>query len=324
MQNPILEKTFAIKSTDSTFVEQKPTHPHINPIAAAQDGIENVGHSLSQSTNKLYLKLNSWSDIIIGNIPNIILAIIVLIIGFKTLKIIQRWTNKLVKRITDNTSVSNLTENIVTIIYSALILFLVLAIFDLDATINKILATAGVVGLAVGLALQEPLTNLFSGIQMSIQHPYSIGDIVETNGHFGVIKEISLSNTEITLFSGKNVVIPNKKVIQQSLTNYSNNKLHRMTIELGVEYDADLEMTKEIIIEAVKSLEQVIRNKPVEVFYTEFSDSSIRVKVLFWHLLRTNHDLLSTKSDAIVTIKKALDRENIRIPFPIQTIEMVK
>lgn len=92
-------------------------------------------------------------------------------------------------------------------------LFIVLGILGLDRALTSLLAGAGVVGLAVGLAVQEPLMNLFSGILMSTKSLYNVGDLIETNGYFGKIKKVNLRSTILEQVSGEEVLLPNKSII---------------------------------------------------------------------------------------------------------------
>ena len=277
--------------------------------------------TISESIGKVYEKVEGWIEAVILNIPNLILAIFVAIVGYFFSRLLVKGTIKFTRRFTNNSTVLNLVKNLTQIFLAVLILFLILGIFDLNSTINKILATAGVIGLAVGLALQDPLVNLFSGVMMSVKGLYQIGDIVETNGYTGTIKYISLRSTRLETFGGQEVIIPNKDVIQNPLTNYSFTGLRRIEIPVGVGYATDLEKVKSVALETIKGLENVLPEQPIDVIATEFGDSSINFNLRFWVSFRKPANYLATRSAAIIAIKKAFDENDILIPFPIRTLD---
>lgn len=215
----------------------------------------------------------------------------------------------------------NLVSNLTSVILAIIILFIVLSIFNLNSTINKLLATAGVLGLAIGLALQDPLNNLFSGVFMSVKKLYNIGDLVETNGYFGKISSIDLRTTKLILPTGEEVIIPNKEVVQNPLKNFSITGQRRIDLTCGVSYGDDLEKVKTLTLNTIKSIKDIAANKPIEFMFTEFGDSSVNFVVRFWIQKTNQAEFLDVKSDAIIAIKSAFDQEDIMIPFPIRTID---
>lgn len=283
--------------------------------------MKDFSKEITNSFGRVSDKLFNWLDLVIVNLPNLILSLLIAVIGFFLGKLIKKVAIKFTSRFTTSPTVLNLIGNISNVLFVLITLFLILGVFDLNSTINKILATAGVLGIAIGLALQDPMMNLFSGVMMSVRNLYKIGDIVETNGFLGKISDISLRSTTLTLFSGQEVTIPNKEVIQKPLTNYSVNGLRRVSVKVGVSYGSDLEKVKEVALEAIKSIDMHIQNKPTEVFFHTFSDSSIDCDIRFWHLFKDQTDFLETQSEAIIAIKKAFDAHDISIPFPIRTLD---
>lgn len=283
--------------------------------------MDNFGQQLSDAFAKLTEKLEGWVDAIVLNIPNLIIAVIVAVIAMFLSKYISRLSRRASRKLTTNKTVLNLIANLSTALFSLFVIFIILGILNLDSTINKILATAGVLGLAVGLALQDPMNNLFSGVFMSVRELYNIGDLVETNGHFGTITQIDLRATKLRIPSGEEVVIPNKDVIQNPLKNYSSSQERRVTIECGVSYGDDLDHVKQVAIEAAKSLNNINLDKPIDFMYTEFGNSSINFHLRYWLKNPTQKDFLLEKSDGIVALKKAFDKHDIAIPFPIRTLD---
>ena len=143
---------------------------------------------MGETVNKLIEKLQNIFEQLVLLLPNIALSIIVAIVGFFIVRFLQEKIRKLLFRQLENYSMSIIMSKVIAFVLTIGLLFLILGILQLDKLLTSLLATAGVLGLAVGLALQEPLTNAFSGIMLSIKKRLSIGDIVETNDFFGTVQ----------------------------------------------------------------------------------------------------------------------------------------
>jgi len=277
--------------------------------------------SLSNSYEKLLTKLTDWGDAIILNLPNFAIAVFVAIVAFFSTKYIKKAAVKTTSKLTSNKTVLNLVSNLTTVIFGMIVLFLILSIFNLNGTINKILATAGVLGLAIGLALQDPMNNLFSGVFMSVRELYKIGDLVETNNYFGTITDIDLRATKLMVPTGQLVVIPNKDVIQNPLKNYSSSGYRRVDIECGVSYKDNLKEVIQLVEQTLSEIPDIIKGKNVECFFKEFGGSSINFTARFWIPTTSQRKYLNFQNQAIIRIKKAFDANNIAIPFPITTLD---
>jgi small conductance mechanosensitive channel len=283
--------------------------------------MENFTEQLSSSYDKMIEKLGSWIDIIVLQFPNLVIALFVGAVAYLMSSYIRKIAVKATSRFTDNKTVLNLISNLTAVVFSIFVLFTILGIFDLGGTINKILATAGVLGLAVGLALQDPMNNLFSGVFMSVRELYKIGDVVETNGYFGTIVNIDLRATKILQPTGQEVVIPNKEVIQKPLRNYTVTGQRRVDVSCGVSYGDDLDKVEKLVIDAINDNIDVIDNKAVDVVYNEFGSSSINFVARFWIDNTGQRDYLKAQSVVIKAIKKAFDDNDVMIPFPITTLD---
>ena len=122
------------------------------------------------------------------------------------------------------------------------------------------LAGLGIIGLALGFAFQEIAANFISGIILSINKPFTIGDIVEVDGNFGVVESVSLRTTNIRTFQGQKVMIPNKTIFQNAITNFTENGKRRVDLEVGISYGDDLEKVQGVTLAAVNSLTKVLAN----------------------------------------------------------------
>ena len=272
-----------------------------------------------ESWQNMVSKLTSWLDVIITNLPNLLLAIVVFLGAFWLSKKINQWLSRILHAQVNQPSLRNLISNMISIVIIGLGMLLALNLLNLDKALTSILAGAGVAGLAIGLALQGALSNTFSGIFLSVKEILNVGDFVETNGYIGVIDEINLRFVKLREPDNNYVVIPNKMIVENPFKNYGLTKLIRTTVECGVAYDSDLQQVQQIVQEAIESVFDQ-GNRKLEFYYQEFAGSSINFIVRFWVQATENMTLLQSKSLAIMAIKDAFDKQGIEIPFPIRTL----
>lgn len=266
-------------------------------------------------------KLRGWFVALVENLPNIILAAVVMAIGIFLSRYVQKWVKRGLSRFVDNRTITGFAASIITAVFLIAVLVMVLSILKLDTALTSVLGTAGVAGLAVGLALQEPIVNIFAGIMMSVREYYKVGDLVKSNDHFGIIQKISLRSTILSTPEGQQVILPNKDVLGEPLVNYSHNLSRRVDINCGVAYGDDLEEAQKTAVAAIESGVDYDKSKPVQCFFTEFGDSSINFELRYWQNLHSQAEYLNLRSQGIIALKKAFDEKGITIPFPITTLD---
>lgn len=271
--------------------------------------------------NLIVEKLDTWLDTLIAMLPNLILAVIVLLIFAAISKFLKKALKKVLVRTITNKTVINLLNTMAGILVIGIGVFIALSVLQLDGTVASLLATAGVIGLALGFAFQDIAANFISGIILSIRHPFDIDDLIESHDICGYVVDLNLRNTVIKTPEGQIVYIPNKLVFENPLTNYTKNFERRVDLSCGVSYGDDLELAKKLAIQAVEALDCYEKERGIELFYTEFGGSSINFDIRFWVDFRRNPDFLSARSEAIIAIKKKFDENNISIPFPITTLD---
>ena len=270
----------------------------------------------------MFERLEGWLDTLITNLPNIVLGLLVFIIFIWISRRVQWIIRKPLRRFVDDASVKHLIVRITAVIIIALGLLLTLGILNLDTALKSMLAGAGVAGLAVGFALQGTLSNTVSGIVLSLKKVINIGDWIETNGFAGRVERITLRNTSILERDNNIVVIPNNMILDNPFKNYSLTDRIRTIVECGVGYEEDLERVREVALKAIEDRFPQEHHEEIEFFYQEFGSSSINFVVRFWVEARENLTILGAKSEAIITLKKAFDKNDINIPFPIRTLDM--
>lgn len=277
---------------------------------------------IQQAFTDIYNKLEGWLTSFIENLPNLLVAIIVLFISFYVARMVNRWVVKLASKKIPQDSISNLIGRIAAVIVVSVGLILALGALDLSKTLNTLLAGAGISGLIIGLALQGTLSNLWSGIVLSFRKKIELGNWIETSGYSGEVVDINLSSLVLKEFDNNLVVIPNKTIIENPLKNYSLTEKMRIAIECGVGYESDLEQVEKLVKRAIASVYRQHEGSEIEVYWTSFADSSINFVCRFWVDGTAAKNRLDAKSAGMKAIKKAFDANDINIPFPIRTLNM--
>lgn len=265
-------------------------------------------------------KLTGWLDQLIAMLPNIIAALVVLVLFWIAAKVAKQLLESAVNRMAHNPQVAIITSRVAYIAVLAGGLMVALGILQLEKTVTSLLAGAGIVGLAIGFACQDLAANLMSGFLLATSEPLNNGDLIKTGGFYGTVEKVHLRYSIIRTFEGQLVRIPNRQIFENSLVNYTKPGERRVDFTVGVSYGDDLEKARDIAVEAVTEVEERDTERDVEVYYTEFGDSSVNFSLRFW-IEYPGQDYLKARSDAIVQVKKAFDENGITIPFPIRTLD---
>ena len=267
-------------------------------------------------------KLSGWYEALIIMLPNIILALIVGILIFFISKGIRILLKRYILARWQNEELKTIFAKVMQIIVISLGLIFALSIVNLDKTVTSILAGVGIAGIAIGFAFQDIAANFISGLFMASNKPFTIGDVIDTGDISGTVKVLNLRTTVVRTFQGNDVIIPNNQIFQNPLINYSTSPERRIDLAVGVSYDADLSQVRELTIRAIKTIDGIMPEKPIEVYYNEFGGSSINFTVRFWTANTHTSNFVLLKSNAVEAIKTKFDANNINIPFPISTIDL--
>lgn len=280
---------------------------------------------LNDAWDKMLTRLNGWFDQFIVNLPNIVIAIVVFIVVVIASKYLSRLSLKILSKSSLQKSMKNVIAKLISVFIILIGLFLVLGILDLSKTLNTILAGAGVAGLAVGLALQGALSNTFSGIVLSYIKQIKFGDWIESNNFEGEVVDIDLRAVTIRQPDNNLVYLPNKLVLENPIKNFSSTSQSRVILHCGVGYSSDLEFVRDLVQKTIfESFEPVASPEEVIFLYKEFGDSSINFETRFWIDSTSALEVAKAKTEAMIFIKKAFDKNNINIPFPIRTLDFPK
>jgi len=256
----------------------------------------------------------------------IALAIVFIVIAWSTCAI----TTRLVKRA--NWVMGRLkrqiNEEVVRYIMRIknLLIFLVAGLFyaslvpGLRALMGTMVAGAGITALVVGFAAKSTLANLISGLSLAVYRPFRIGDKVSIDNEYSTVEDITLRHTIVRTWQHKRLIIPNAKLDEMTVTNYSIiDPRMRCTVEFGVSYDTDIDLAKRLILEEANNCPH--RDKEADepvVRVISHGEFSIGLRAYLW--VSEVDDFWMAKFWLLEQVKKRFDREGVEIPFPYRTL----
>lgn len=200
--------------------------------------------NIQEAVADLIVKLEGWGHGLLLLLPNIVLAILVVVLFWLFAKAFDRLLRKLLLSFSIGEEVIDLTAIAVFLIVTMLGVFIALNVIGLDKAVASLLAGVGILALAIGLALRATGENYVAGIYLSIQRPFRVGQIVGSNDYFGIIERITLRSTWLRVPEGQLVHLPNRKIFENAIVNYSDSGKRRVDIEAHMAYTADLEQAK--------------------------------------------------------------------------------
>jgi small conductance mechanosensitive channel len=276
---------------------------------------------LEEALSLLTKKLEIWMRQFILMLPNLFIALILLVVTYYVARQMRRFAEKLLPRISHSAALNNLFATMVQTGTLLLGIFFALNILKLYNTVTTMLAGVGIIGLALGFAFQDIAANFISGVIIAVRKPFGVGDVIESNEFFGTIERINMRTIDLRRVTGELVKVPNRKVFENPMINYTHYGIRRIDLRMGVSYAEDLERVQQIVKEAMTGIKGMIENREVEVVYEEFGESSVNFLVRFWIQYKRQTDFVYARSAAIIKIKKAFDENHIQIPFPIRTLD---
>lgn len=277
---------------------------------------------LNEAVRATWDKIGGWLAGAIQALPNLVVALLVLVLFGFVAQFVRDWMFRVLGRVSQYRAVNRLLSTVVFVALIGLGLIVSLSILNLETAVASILGAAGILGLALGFAAQDSVENLIAGVMISIRRPLREGDLVETNDTFGVVEEVNLRSTVIRVPTGQLVYVPNSSVFKNRLVNFTSTGQRRVDLACGVSYGDDLENVERVAREAIEGVAGRIPGREVELYFTEFGDSSINFMVVFWMQFSRSHaQYLAARSEAVMTLKRAFDDHGITIPFPIRTLD---
>lgn len=254
---------------------------------------------------------------------NIVFVLIATTITWFILRLIDMLINLYVEPLVSKTE-SKLDDQIMPILRKSLkititILALIIVLSNLGYDILSLLAGLGIGGLAIALAAQDAVKNIIGGFSIFWDKPFQIDDYVEISGQSGTIKEVGVRSTRLKTIGGTTVVIPNSKVADSVIENFSTRQRRRQILNIGLVYETTSEQLQkgmEIIKNTIAGIEGIDKDD-IMIRFVNFGAYSLDIETVYWITDMSNWKMIIHQVN--VDIKKNLDNAGIEMAFPTET-----
>ena len=287
---------------------------------------DELQQSAEASVNEVTENMSQFSNYIQEHIPNLInlgIKIIIAIIIFMIGRVIIKWIRKSIRysfqgKETD-AGIATFVDSMVK--FGLYILLIIIIAGNLGIELSSITVLFASAGVGVSLALQDFITNFAGGIMILLLRPFTVGAYIieDTNKNEGTVKEIKIFYTKLMTIENKVIVIPNGKLMNNSLTNVTERDERRLDLKVGISYESDLKKAKEILERLLLSHKDILTNEDWKVFVDSLADSSVVLGIRAYVKMEKYWD---TRWELLEQIKLTFDEEGIEIPYNQLTVHM--
>ena len=268
-----------------------------------------------------WAKIGGLIESLIVMLPNIVLAIVVFIAFFFA----ARWLKLLVKRLTRrHRQARNLGMVLGRLAQGAVILiglFVALSIIIPTFRAGDLVQLLGISGVAIGFAFRDILQNFLAGVLILLTEPFQIDDQIVFKDFEGTVENIQTRATTIKTYDGRRIVIPNSELFTNSVTVNTAYDSRRMEYDFGIGYGDDVDQAKQLMLETIDSIDDILKDPAPDVFLLELAESSVNIRARWWIKPPRRIDDLISRDKVISAIKQKLYVENgIDLPYPTRQI----
>ncbi len=257
--------------------------------------------------------------LIISKLPLLISAAIIIAVGFTVANLIGKILIKALCAKGIDPSIHSFIRTIVTLILKFAVILSALSTLNID--VNSFLTALGAAGITAGIGLQSSISQLASGIQILVNHPFKSGDYIDIGSVSGKVHEIKMMYTELITLDNKRVIIPNSTITSSNIINYNSESRRRLDLVFSVSYDADISKAKEVLLETVKANKLILTDPAPIIAVKEHASSSINLACLIWCSSDDYWDAFYSMQEAV---KLAFDSNGIPIPYNQLDVHIVK
>ncbi|MBS9783999.1 mechanosensitive ion channel [Candidatus Gracilibacteria bacterium] len=249
----------------------------------------------------------------------LIIAIVVLYIGFKVVGFINSRIEKALKKAKLDPMIEGFIVSAISILLKIFVLLSAAKVIGIET--SSFMAIFAAAGLAVGMALSGTLQNFAGGVMILVLRPYKIGDFISLSGYEGTVKNIYIFNTILLTTDKRTVIIPNADISNGSMINFSTEPIRRLDLSIGIDYSDDIDLAKKTLQEIVDAEDRILDKENTTIAVGELGDNAV---IILCRVFVKNADYWTVNFDMLETIKKTFDEKGLNFPFPQRQIHMTK
>jgi small conductance mechanosensitive channel len=260
----------------------------------------------------------AWIPMILQYGSRLILALVTLCVGWWLINRVTSNLQKLLALRHIDLALQGFIGSLANIILKILLIVSVASMIGVETT--SFVAAIGAAGLAIGLALQGSLANFAGGVLILLFRPFRIGDWIEAQGIAGTVDSIQIFHTVVRTGDNKTVIMPNGNLSNGIITNTNRQPTRKITYDIGIDYDADLQKAREILLDLAKD-PRVLAEPAPDAVVAALGDSSITVSLRIW--VNTG-DFGGVTNMLNGEIRDRLRAEGIDIPYPQRVVRVMQ
>lgn len=263
----------------------------------------------------VYRTLMDWYQSFAKFTPNLIVGLLVFCFFYFTSRFFTKMAVRLLNRLfpAKIDIISSLTS-IVRFVILLIGSFISLEIMGLSGFLWKFIGSLGVAGVIAGVALKDLVSSIFSGMLVSADKAFVVGDYVSIGSNSGTVQDIGFLTTKIINDEGKKVYIPNQLLFNSPFINVSASDQRKIIFNFEIPADEDIEKARTVVLQGIKSIHNIDKSDTAEVNFTALNQGAFTMQVKFWVSVGAN--VVHTKSDALLKIKNSLDSAGIPLVTP--------
>ncbi|MDF9755226.1 MULTISPECIES: mechanosensitive ion channel family protein [Pseudomonas] len=272
---------------------------------------------LNAEVDQLVRQSQTWVPLIMEYGSRLLLALLTLAIGWWIINKLSARLGKLVGLRAD-AALQGFISTLANIVLKVLLMVSVASMIGIETT--SFVAAIGAAGLAIGLALQGSLANFAGGVLILMFRPFRIGDWIEAQGVSGTVDSIQIFHTVLRTGDNKTVIMPNGSLSNGIITNTNRQPTRKVVFDVGVDYDADLQKARNVLLELAQD-PRVLQDPAPQAVISTLGDSSITVSLRIWTKTADYWDVMFMLNEHA---RDRLKAEGIDIPFPQRVIRVVQ
>lgn len=273
---------------------------------------------LNGQVNSLVKASQAWIPMVMQYGSKVLLALVVLLVGWWLINKLTTKVGALLAFRQVDLALQGFIGSLANIILKILLIVSVASMIGVETT--SFVAAIGAAGLAIGLALQGSLANFAGGVLILLFRPFRIGDWIEAQGVAGTVDSIQIFHTILRTGDNKTVILPNGNLSNGIITNTNRQPTRKVVFDVGVDYDADLQKARQVLLDLAKD-PRVMEDPAPQAVISTLGDSSITVSLRIWTKTSDYWDVMFMLN---AEARDRLKAENIDIPFPQRVIRVVQ
>ena len=256
-----------------------------------------------------YLGVSLWQ---------IIMAILILVVGYIVLKIVISFIKKSLIRAKTPEIVAILLSKLIFVIGMVFVILAAAGALGID-TGPVVLGISAILAFVIGFGMQDSFANLAAGIWLATLRPFDRGDVVSVSGLTGKVEEIGILSTTLITPDNTFITMPNRTIWGAPIINYTRFPIRRLSVSVGVAYGTDIGKAMEVAMNILKNHPKILKTPEPAVLVSELGDSSVNLELRGWV---NKADFAAVKADLVKTVYEVFTQENIEIPYPQMDIHV--